>query len=263
MNIATLPSVDLHWREDGNPDGHPAVFANSLGTDLRLWDTLIPLLPETLRIIRFDKRGHGLSSNPDGPYQMSDLVSDTEQLLDHLNIRSCLFIGLSIGGMIGQSLAASRPDLIHALVLSNTAAKMGSKAIWQERIEQINSGGMIPMVETILSRWFSPGFLASNEVIGWRHMLQRTPANGYTGCCHAIATSDLSEQTATLTLPVMGIAGSVDSASPPELVEATINSIRGASYHVINGVGHLPCVEKPAEYAALLTHFIRETIHDQ
>ena len=262
MNIASLDAVDLHWREDGNPQGPPVVFANSLGTDLRLWDAILPLLPKHLRIIRFDKRGHGLSSIPVGPYQMTELVADTEQLLDHLQVQACVFIGLSIGGMIGQSLAAQRPDLIRAMVLSNTAARMGEPSVWRQRIASIESGGMASMTDAILSRWFSPDFVASPDVIGWRHLLQQTPAEGYIACCHAIAGADLSKQTATLQLPVMGIAGTEDGASPPDVVEATIKSIENASYHVIDGAGHLPCVEKPDEYAALLCKFIKETSHD-
>lgn len=261
MNIISLPTVDLHWREDGNPQGRPVVFANSLGTDMRLWDAVLPLLPENLRLIRFDKRGHGLSSCPVGPYTMDELVSDTEQFLDSLNIRHCLFVGLSIGGMIGQSLAARRPDLISAMVLSNTAAKMGEPAAWQERIASIQADGIASLSEAILSRWFSPVFLARPDVIGWRHMLQRTPLDGYTGCCQAIAGTDLSEQSATLRLPVLGIAGSEDGASPAELVRATIALIPNARCHVIDGVGHLPCVEKPADYAALLGNFMKETGH--
>ncbi len=262
MNIASLPKIDLHWREDGNPQGRPVVFANSLGTDLRLWDAVLPLLPQSLRLVRFDKRGHGLSSCPVGPYSMDELVSDTELFLDSLDVQNCLFVGLSIGGMIGQSLAVRRPDLISSMALSNTAAKIGETAQWHERIASIEADGIESMSDAILTRWFSPGFLATSEAIGWRHMLQRTPLKGYTGCCHAIAGTDLSEQSTTLRLPVMGIAGSEDGASPAELVKATIDLIPNARCHVIDGAGHLPCVEKPADYAALLCNFIKEIGHD-
>lgn len=262
MNIASLSSIDLHWREEGNPKGRPVVFANSLGTDLRLWDAVLPLLPQGLRLIRFDKRGHGLSSCPAAPYTMDELVEDTEQFLDGLDIQDCLFVGLSIGGMIGQSLAQRRPDLIRAMVLSNTAAKMGEPAMWHERIASIDADGIESMSDAILARWFSPEFLASPEAVGWRHMLQRTPLKGYIGCCHAIAGTDLSDQCNALRLPVMGIAGSEDGASPAALVKATMDLIPNARCHVIEGAGHLPCVEKPAEYAALLRRFIKETAHE-
>ena len=114
MKIADLGDVRLHYRIDGNPSGAPIVFANSLGTDLRLWDPVLPHLPEGLRIIRFDKRGHGLSSCPPGPYSMGALVRDTEKLLDLLEVKDAMFVGLSIGGMIAQGLAVKRLDLVRA-----------------------------------------------------------------------------------------------------------------------------------------------------
>ena len=124
VKIFDTGAVQLHYREDGDPGGAPLVFANSLGTDLRLWDGVLPLLPPGLRIIRYDKRGHGLSSCPEPPYAMGALVRDLEMLLDHLAVRGALVVGLSIGGLIAQGLAVKRLDLVRALVLSNTAPKI-------------------------------------------------------------------------------------------------------------------------------------------
>lgn len=261
LRIAKLQQVELHWREDGDPSGRPVVFANSLGTDLRLWDAVIPLLPTDSRYIRFDKRGHGLSSAPAAPYSLQDLSADTEELLEQLDVQNCLFVGLSIGGMIGQLLASKRPDLIRALVLSNTAAKMGDANTWKDRIAAIEANGVESIAEAVLSRWFAPDFLSKPEVGVWRQMLCRTPQAGYLGCCHALANADLCAQTSELKLPVMGIAGSQDGASPAELVQATVNSIAGAQFHVMDKVGHLPCVENPSEYANLIKRFIKETAH--
>jgi 3-oxoadipate enol-lactonase len=258
MRVFEANGVKLHWREDGDPAGYPVVFANSLGTDLRLWDQILPLLPSGLRIIRFDKRGHGLSDCPPAPYAMEDLVSDAEALLDGLGVSTCVFVGLSIGGMIGQGLAARRPDLIRALVLSNTAAKMGDAAMWQARIDAIRAGGIEALADAVMERWFSPAFLARPELSAWRNMLTRTPVEGYVGCCHAIAGADLTESTKALTLPTLGIAGREDGASPPDLVQRTAGMIAGSRFTVIEGAGHLPCVEDPAAYAALLTDFLKE-----
>lgn len=264
--MATIQSVsvnhtDLHYRIDGNPEGKAVVFANSLGTDLRLWEAVIPLLPQELCYIRYDKRGHGLSSCPAPPYSMLDLSTDLEQLLEKLRVSNCLIVGLSIGGMIAQSLASRRPDLVQALVLSNTAAKMGEPEAWQDRISAIETGGKESLADAILTRWFAPEFLAKPEAKAWRHMLTRTPQSGYIGCCQAIATTDLSQATAQIKLPVMGIVGSEDGASPPDLVRNTIESIAGATFHIMQDTGHLPCVENPTAYAALLTHFFKETGH--
>lgn len=261
MQVALANGVGLNWREDGDPAGYPVVFANSLGTDMRLWDQVLPLLPRGLRIIRFDKRGHGLSDCPPAPYAMEDLVSDAEALLDGLGLRECVFVGLSIGGMIGQGLAARRPDLVRALVLSNTAAKMGDAAMWQARIDAIRAGGIEALADAVMERWFSPAFLSRPELTAWRNMLTRTPVEGYVGCCHAIAGADLSESTGALSLPVLAIAGREDGASPPELVQGTASMIAGSRFAVIEGAGHLPCVEDPAAYAALLNEFLKEHAH--
>lgn len=258
MRVTRANGVALHWREDGDPTGFPVVFANSLGTDLRLWDKLLALLPPGLRLIRIDKRGHGLSECPPAPYTMADLVDDTEALLAALGIRDCIFVGLSIGGMIGQGLAARRPDLIRALVLSNTAARMGDAAMWQARIDAIRAGGIEALADPVMERWFAAGFRATDELTAWRNMLTRTPAQGYIGCCQAIAGADLTVSTAVLTLPTLAIAGSEDGASPPDLVQATADLIAGSRFEVIPGTGHLPCVEDPAAFATLLTPFLKE-----
>lgn len=258
MRAIDTNGVTLHVQEAGDPNGAPVVFANSLGTDLRLWDALIPHLPDGLRLIRFDKRGHGLSTCPVGPYSMDDLATDAEGLIDALDLGPVTFVGLSIGGMIGQNLASRRPDLIRALVLSNTAAKMGDPTSWNTRMAAIRKHGLPSMEDAILDRWFGPRFRATLEAKLWGAMLSRTPQAGYLGCCAAIANADLTATTHALRLPVLAIAGSNDGASPPDLVAATAGLIPGAQFQVIEGAGHLPCIESPAAYAAILNPFLKE-----
>ncbi|MDA0362515.1 MAG: alpha/beta fold hydrolase, partial [Proteobacteria bacterium] len=154
-------AINIHYKEEGDPNGTPLVFANSLGTNLHLWDNIIPFLPSKFRIIRFDKRGHGKSDVPDPPYKMGTLISDTEGLLDSLEIKKSIFIGLSIGGMIGQGLATKRPDLISALILSNTAAKMGTAEMWNDRSNKVKNHGLESIADSVMERWFSQGFLSS------------------------------------------------------------------------------------------------------
>jgi 3-oxoadipate enol-lactonase len=256
-----LDDVTLHYEEDGDPNGAPVVFANSLGTNLHLWDPILPHLPQGLRIIRYDKRGHGQSSVPPAPYAMGALVRDAEQLLDHLNVRDAVFVGLSIGGLIGQGLAVKRLDQVRALVLSNTAAKIGTQEMWQDRIEAVRKGGIEALADAVMERWFSRDFLASDALPQWREMLVSQPDEGYMGCSAAIAGTDFYTPTSGLRLPVMGIAGSEDGATPPDLVRETVELVPGSSFHLMRRAGHLPCVEKPEEYAGLLTGFLRETGH--
>ena len=262
MKIARLKSADIHWREDGDRMGPAVVFANSLGTDLRLWDKTVERLSGFgLRLIRFDKRGHGLSSCPKPPYSMDDLVDDAEQLLDHLRIDKCVFVGLSIGGMIAQALASRQPERFRGLVLADTAVKMGEATMWQERIAKIRAGGLESIADAVLERWFCEAFLQEPESLAWRHMLTRTPTEGYIGCCEAIAAANLTERTAGLRLPVLGIAGAEDRASLPEVVRATTALVPGSRYLEIEKAGHLPCVEQPDVFSGHLIKFLKEDLH--
>lgn len=261
MKIADFGDVKLHYRVDGDPDGAPVVFANSLGTDMRLWDPILPLLPAGLKIIRYDKRGHGLSSQPSGPYSMGALITDVERLCDFLEVRDCMFVGLSIGGMIAQGLAVKRLDIVRALVLSNTGAKIGTKEMWEQRIAAIAEGGIEPMADSVMERWFAKGFRETPELELWRNMLVRQPQEGYAGCSAAISGTDFYTTTASLRLPALGIAGDEDGSTPPDLVRETIDLIPGSKFHLIRKAGHLPCVEQPEQYAEVLSTFLRETGH--
>ncbi len=256
-----LRDVTLNYREDGDPTGTPVVFSNSLGTDMTLWDPIMPYLPEGLRIIRYDKRGHGGSSVPKPPYAMGSLVRDVEQLMDHLKVQGAFFVGLSIGGLIGQGLAVKRLDLVRAMVLSNTAAKIGTKDIWQQRIDAIRAGGLEAVTDATMERWFSRDFLKNGDMARWRALFVGQPPDGYIGCAEAIAGTDFYTPTSGLRLPVLGIAGSEDGATPPDLMRETINLIPGARLELMRRLGHLPCVEAPEAYAKLITDFMTETGH--
>ncbi len=260
MRIIKANGIRMHIRIDGSPDGFPVLFSNSLGTDLRVWDALLPHLPDGLRFIRYDTRGHGLTDAPDAPYFMGDLVQDAAAILDTLGIGQAMMVGLSIGGMIAQGLAAERPDLLKAAVLMDTAARIGNEQIWEDRVRAVREGGIASLEESILERWFSRPFHENNadELAGWRHMLCRTPVEGYVGCSQAIAETDLFDSTARLSLPVLAIAGAEDGSTPPDLVAETASLIAGSRFEVIRKAGHLPCVEQPLETAALITAFMQE-----
>ncbi len=254
MQVLTRPWGAMHFQVQG--DGPAVIFANSLGTDLRLWDAVLPLLPG-IRAIRFDKRGHGLSDI--GPQDGIDgFADDAAALIEAVAGGPVVFVGLSIGGMIGQALASRRPDLVRALVLSNTAAKMGTAESWAARIAAVQAGGIAAIGDAVMERWFGPTFRATPALALWRTMLTRTDADGYTAACAALAEADLTASTSQLDLPVLAIAGDQDGASPPDLVRGTADLIRGAAFHVIPGAGHLPCVETPAAWAALVAPFLRE-----
>jgi 3-oxoadipate enol-lactonase len=256
MQALTRPWGQMHMRVDGPPNGPTVVFANSLGTDLRLWDAVLPLLPASYRFVRYDKRGHGLS-DPGGAASIEDYADDAIALIEATCTAPVIFVGLSVGGLIAQTLAAKRPDLLRALVISNSAARLGTAESWQARIDAVSAKGLGSIADAVMERWFAPEFRATPELALWRNMMQRTDSAGYNAACAALAQADQTEATKGLRLPTLVIAGEADGASPPELVQATAALIPGAQFHSLAGVGHLPCVENPASYAATLTPFLK------
>ncbi len=261
MDVINVNDVSLHVQVEGPDDGPPVVFANSLGTDLRLWDGVVAKLPPGLRLIRYDKRGHGLSDCPAPPYSMGALITEVEGVMDALGVRDAVFVGLSIGGLIAQGLAAKRLDLVRAVVLSNTAAKIGTRAMWEERIEAIRADGLPAMTDAILERWFAPDFRSSAAVAPWRRMVETCPEDGYVGCCAAIAGTDFYNISGDLRLPTLVIAGDRDGATPPDLVRELAELIPGARFELMRGTGHLPCVEDPNTYAGHLVDFLASIGH--
>jgi len=250
----------IHYREDGDRGGLPVVFANSLGSDLRVWDAMAAALPKRLRLIRYDKRGHGLSDCPPGPWTIEALADDLAALLDHLEVDRALVVGLSIGGLIAQSLAARRPELVRAMVLMDSAAKVGDEILWNQRIEQVRAQGLESLADGLMQRWFSAAFRANRpeELAIWRNMVCRQTVEGYAGCCAALRDADLRDAARRLSLPVLAMVGDEDGATPPGLVEATADLIAGARFEIVEQAGHIPCVEHPRTCAAMLLSFISE-----
>lgn len=261
MPHINLNGHSMHYRDEGDPNGAPVVFSNSLATTLHLWDPILPHLPNGLRIIRYDMRGHGDTDVPPAPYSMGTLVKDVEALLDHLKIKDALIVGLSIGGMVAQGLAIKRLDLVRAMVLSNTAAKIGTQTMWEDRFETARAKGVAALSDATMARWFSRDFQSNPEIAKWKAMFEATETEGYIGCGSAVMGTDFYTPTSGLRLPTLGIAGSEDGATPPDLVRETIALIPGARMELLRRTGHLPCAEKPETYAALLTAFLEETGH--
>ena len=259
LQVTTRDGVRLHTRSDGPQDGPVLVFANSLGTTLAIWDAVLALLPEGLRVIRYDMRGHGGSDVPAAPYSMGQLVSDAEAVCDAHDARDAMFVGLSVGGMVAQGLAIKRPDLVRAMVLSNTAAKIGNPALWEDRIAAIRKSGMAAAAGEIMKRWFARGFHGTPAMTRWQDMVAATPIEGYCGVAAAIAGTDFYTPTSGLRIPTLGIAGTEDKSTPPDLVRETVDLIPGSQFALIRRSGHLPCVDQPTRYAGVLAQFIADT----
>ena len=260
MAFTRVNGVVLHHDVRGKADGPVVVFSNSLGTDFRIWDEVAASLTDRYRVVLYDKRGHGLSEATPAPYRMDDHVNDLAALLDHLDVAQAAVVGLSVGGMIAQGLAASRPDLVKVLVLCDTAHKIGTAEMWNARIDAVNNGGIGPMSNAIMERWFTAEYRVPENAafVGYTAMLNRTTGDGYAGTCAALRDADFNESTRALTIPVLCIVGDQDGSTPPDLVRSTADLIDGARFEVVAGAGHIPCVEKPAATAALISNFLNE-----
>lgn len=257
MKIARLNGVNIHYHDGGDRSAPAIVFANSLGTDFRLWDKALEFLPARFRVVRFDNRGHGLSSCGEPPWSISDMADDAISLMEELSVGRCVFVGLSIGGLIAQDIAFRRPDLLRGAVFSNTGARIGNPSMWDERISSVREAGVGSISESILERWFSREFREGSplELDGWRNMLCRTCVEGYVGCSMAIAKADYSATTPKIAVPSLAIAGSEDGSTPPDLLREISEMVSGCRLVTIEGAGHLPCVERPEEYARVLLDF--------
>lgn len=260
MAFVRVNGIVLHYRTDGPADAPPLVLSNSLGTDLRIWDKLVDRLAGRYRIVRYDKRGHGISQAPQPPYALDDHVGDLTGLLDHLGIGRTALVGLSVGGMIAQRFTALHPDRVAALVLSDTAHKIGTNESWNERIDLVGREGLSAILDRIMSLWFTPAFRAADnaDYAGCVTMFLRTPVEGYVGTCAALRDADLTASTAALGVPTLCLVGDQDGSTPPELVRSMAQLIRGSEFRVVADAGHIPCFEQPDVVAGLLRGFLSD-----
>jgi 3-oxoadipate enol-lactonase len=228
---------------------------------MRIWDGVLDLLGDRIQSICYDKRGHGLSDAPPAPYTLDDHIIDLAGLLDHLRVEKAVVCGVSVGGMIALGLGAKRPGLVRGLILCDTAHKIGSDALWNQRIEQIRGRGIDSIADAVVERWFSTAFRKAfpMAVAGWRNMLVRTPVEGYAGTCAALRDADLTAAAQRLQLPVRCLVGSADDATPPDLVQSMSALIQGARFQLVEGAAHLPCIEAADQMAATIRAFIEET----
>lgn len=254
MAFARIGSGIVHWRETGPRDAPPVILANSLGTDFRIWDEVAARLASSWRVICYDKRGHGLSEVPPGPYRIADFTDDLIALADTLGLSRFSLVGLSIGGLIGQDLAVRYPERLSALVLADTAPKVGTTESWTARIDAVRANGLSAIADAVMERWFTPAFHREKpaELAGWRNLLLCQPAAGYIATCEALSQADLTATTGAIAAPTLVVCGDSDQSTPPELVEAMALRIPGARFSLIEGCGHIPPAEQPAILATLI-----------
>ncbi len=256
MPLIYLDDIRLNVEISGPAEGAPLVLVHALGTDMTLWDDLIPLLPSALRLLRMDLRGHGRSDIPAPPYAMGALIRDVERLMDHFALQDAVVMGVSLGGLIAQGLAIKRLDLVRGLILSNTATRIGTPDLWSRRIAEVNKGGLDAYAPGAMERMFGRLWREAPAMPRIRQTLIDTDPEGWTGCASAIAGTDFYTPTASLTLPTLVIAGALDGTTPPDLVRETADLIRGSRFALMRRSGHLPMVDAPDAYAALVADFL-------
>ncbi len=259
MQFARINDVTIHYQIIGGPADKPVlVFANSLGTDFRIWRDVIVRLAGDFAIVLYDKRGHGLSDLGPMPYSIEDHATDLAGLLDFLSVKNAIICGLSVGGLVAQSLYQRRPDLVRALILCDTAHKIGTAESWNARIAKVEADGIESIVDAVMERWFTPAFRRPENTAfsGYCNMLARQPAAGYAATCAALRDADLTEAAAKIAVPTICIVGDQDGSTPPELVLSTAKLIPNARYEVIKDAGHIPCVEQPEALTEAIRAFI-------
>lgn len=254
MKFVKANGLVIHFSDQGRRDGSPLVFINSLGTDFRIWTEVAEILASDFRLILYDKRGHGLTESGPDQNEMADYARDLAALLDIVGVGRATIVGLSIGGMIAQELYRQRPELFAALVLCDTAAKIGTDESWDQRIAEVERGGVEAIADSVLERWFTADFRARRpaELGGIRAMLTRTPKQGYLAACGALKRADLRPYAGQIQAPTLCLVGAEDGSTRVSLVKETAALIPASRFEVIDGAGHLPNVEKPRIIAELV-----------
>ena len=250
-------TVPLHYTLDGPPGAPVVVLGSSLGTNRGMWQPQMEALTASLRVLRYDHRGHGGSPVPPGPYSLAELGGDLLALLDILELPRVRLGGLSLGGMVAMWVAANAPERVESLALLCTSAQLGPPSMWRDRVSAVRQGGVAAIADAVLDRWFTPEFTARHAgVVGWaRRMLVTTPDEGYVGCCAAIETMDLVPSLSTISAPALVIAGERDPATPPPHLEQIAAGIAGSRLEVLPDVAHLANVERPEAVNRLLLEF--------
>lgn len=261
---SSTPALHYTLREprNGKAPRHTVVLSHAIGTDLMMWDGLANLLAADCRVIAYDHRGHGSSDTAEGLYSMADLADDAARLLRELDTGPVVWVGLSMGGMVGQELALRHPGLVRALVLANTTSAYpdAARQAWQQRIATVRGEGIEAIADAVMGRYFHDDFRNAQAatVARFRQRLVSTDAPGYVGCCHAVGTVDTTARLGTIKAPTLVIAGELDQGTPLSMAQTLVDGIAGSRLAVIAQASHISAVEQPQAFAGLVSGFLDE-----
>jgi len=257
MPFATLRDAKVYYELIGEAHLPVLMFSNGLGTNLHMWDSQIDAFSKHFRVLRCDTRGHGKSDVTPGPYSIEQLSCDVVDLLDSLRLDRVYFCGISMGGLIGMSLGTNFETRFHRLVLCSTAAKIGTTDIWTTRIQTAKSGGMKAIANTVLDRWFTPGFRSKHpaEIQRVEAMLLATNPEGYSANCAAVRDSDQRDTVQNIHVPCLVVVGKDDPGTPPSEAQNLNKLIAGSQYTELSG-SHLCNIESRDEFNQRVLQFI-------
>ena len=254
----TANGIEIHYTLEG--DGPVVTLSHALGTNLSLWDEQARALKGRYRVLRFDTRGHGQTSVPPGPYSLEQLAEDVYGLLAGLGITETHFVGISMGGMIGQVFTLKHPEMVRSLVLCDTTSRYQAEALpaWEERIRTVEAKGMEAMVEPMLQRWFTAPFRQRRpDVMDLvRVMLRSTPPWGYIGCCHALPKINTTDRLREVRCPSLVIVGEQDPGTPVEMAREIHAALPMAEFAILRSASHLSNMEQPEEFSRVLLAFL-------
>jgi 3-oxoadipate enol-lactonase len=257
MAMLETGDVRLHYEQSGAMGAPVLVLANSLGSSLQMWNKVLPRLEKSLRIVRYDMRGHGESSVPQPPYSTEQLGRDVLLLMDHLAIERAHLCGLSLGGLVALWLGIHAPARFDRLIFANTGALIGTRDGWEQRIALVQDEGMEGLAAQTLGRWFTPAYREQHgdEMETIRQMVASTSPVGYCGCCAALRDTDLRNQIAAIESPCLVISGTHDPATPPADGRAIHSALRTSTYVELDA-SHLSAWEKSEEFAGSVLSFL-------
>jgi 3-oxoadipate enol-lactonase len=252
----------LHWTQEGH--GPAVVLSHALGCDASMWDGVAAALKDRYTVLRHDHRGHGQSEAVRGPYTIDLLADDVAGLIKEHCAGPVHFVGLSMGGMTAQALAARHRQLLKSITVANAAMHYddAARAMWAARVKTVLEQGVGAIAEGAMQRWFTPEFRADEagggkqRVAALRMQLEKTDAAAYAASCEAVANIDFRASNAGIQCPTLVIAGTRDEATPPAMSEAICKSISGAQLRTLPAA-HLSAVEQPGAFADLLVDFFK------
>lgn len=258
MPTFTSNDAEINYQTFGDSTQSALIFSNSLGTQYSMWQSQIDALKNDFFIVCYDTRGHGNSSAPKGAYTIEQLGNDVINLLDHLDIQTAIFCGISLGGLTGQWLAIHHPQRFKKMIISNTAAKIGQEQAWNERAQLVREQGLAAVAASAASRWFTESFIQSHSklVSKLSNELATSNPEGYASCCDALAKADLSAQIQSISIPVLVITGTQDPITTTKDAQFIVNNIRNSALFEIEA-SHISNIEQPEAFNHAVYSFVQ------